>query len=299
MILEKVYDELMAQIEDLKKAVAALSGGTDDYDDLSNRPKVNNITLTGNKKSSDLKIAYSMTEAEYAAATKNAESIYCLQENATTFEEEDESASSYIEWSAGDPSGYVATWVYAPSNQNFTGCTAVECDDAAITVEGFSVIDGNVQVYLSCDDTAQIGETVTFTYTLTQPAGSTRITKNGVEFGVNPFIFSTTEQKVGEWINGKPVYQTSFQIPTSAATSETISVTLADKGIIDLDDLISFNAITTIGSGGFVGLEYYDTGSDNFKWSMQNKTALSLARIGSWSANQTVSITMQYTKTTD
>lgn len=184
MILEKVYDELMAQIEDLKKAVAAMGGGgTDDYDDLNNRPKVNNITLSGNKKSSDLKITYSMTEAEYAAATKNAESIYCLQENATTFEEEDETASSYIEWSAGDPSGYVATWVYAPSNQNFTGCTAVECDDAAITVEGFSVVEGNVQVYLSCDDTSQIGETVTFTYTLTQPAGSTRIMKNGVQFG--------------------------------------------------------------------------------------------------------------------
>lgn len=184
MILEKVYDELMAQIEDLKKAVAAMGGGgTDDYDDLNNRPKVNNITLTGNKKSSDLKITYSMTEAEYAAATKNAESIYCLQENVTTFEEEDETASSYIEWSAGDPSGYVAIWEYTPSNQNFTGCTAVECDDAAITVEQFMVADGTVQVFLSCEDTSQIGETVTFTYTLTQPAGSTRIMKNGVQFG--------------------------------------------------------------------------------------------------------------------
>lgn len=183
MILEKVYDELISQIEDLKKAVAAMSGGSDDYDDLSNRPKVNNITLTGNKKSSDLKIAYSMTEAEYAAATKNAESIYCLQENATTFEEEDETASTYIHWSAGDPSGYVASWVYTPSNQDFTGCTDVECDDAAITVEHFQVVDGNVQVFLSCEDTTQIGETVTFTFTLTQAAGSTRIVKNGLQFG--------------------------------------------------------------------------------------------------------------------
>ena len=183
MILEKVYDELMAQIEDLKKAVAGGSGGTKDYDRLDNRPKVNNITLTGNKKSSDLKIAYSMTEAEYAAATKNAESIYLLQENATTFEEEDETASTSIEWSAGDPTGYVATWVYAPSNQNFTGCTAVDCDDPAITVDSFSVVEGDVQVFLSCEDTTQIGETVTFTFTLTQAAGATRIVKNGLQFG--------------------------------------------------------------------------------------------------------------------
>lgn len=203
MILEKVYDELMAQIEDLKKVVAAMSGGSDDYDDLSNQPKVNYITLTGNKKSSDLKIAYSMTEAEYAAATKYAESIYCLQENATSFEEEDESASSYIEWSAGDPSGYVATWVYAPSNQNFTGCTAVECDDAAITVEGFVVAEGEVQVFLSCEDTAQIGETVTFTYTLTQPAGSTRIMKNGVQFGgySEKLLYSSSEAAASVLLN--------------------------------------------------------------------------------------------------
>ena len=182
MILEKVYDELMAQIEDLKKAVATMSGGSGDYDDLSNRPKVNNITLTGNKKSSDLKIVYSMTEAEYAAATKNAESIYCLQENANTFEEEDETASTYIHWSEAS-SGYVASWVYTPSNQNFTGCTGVDCDDPAITIDNFSVVEGNVQVFLSCEDTTQIGETVTFTFTLTQAAGSTRIMKNGLQFG--------------------------------------------------------------------------------------------------------------------
>lgn len=183
MILEKVYDELMAQIEDLKKAVAGgSSGGTKDYDKLDNRPKVNNITLSGNKKSSDLKIAYSMTEAEYAAATKNAESIYCLQENATTFEEEDKTASTYIHWSESG-TGHVASWVYAPSNQNFTGCTDVECDDAAITIDQFQVVEGNVQVFLSCEDTTQIGETVIFTFTLTQAPGSSRIMKNGVQFG--------------------------------------------------------------------------------------------------------------------
>ena len=219
MILEKVYDELMAQIEDLKKAVA---GASKDYDKLDNRPKVNNITLTGNKKSSDLKIAYSMTEAEYAATTKNAESIYCLQENATSFEEEDETASASIEWSAGDPSGYMATWVYAPSNQNFTGCTAVECDDPAIIVDLFSAAEGDVQVFLTCEDTTQIGETVTFTFTLTQPAGRTRIVKNGVEIGANKEIYSEIETVVGEFL-GTPLYRKVVSLDSVSDTPQTVA----------------------------------------------------------------------------
>lgn len=248
MILEKVYDELMAQIEDLKKAVAGMSGGSGDYDDLSNRPKINNITLSGNKKSSDLKIAYSMTEAEYAAATKNAESIYCLQENATTFEEEDETASNYIEWSAGDPSGYVATWVYAPSNQNFTGCTGVHCDDPAITIDNFSVVEGYVQVFLSCDDTSQIGETVTFTFTLTQPAGTTRIMKNGVEFGATPlenYDFTTkTEIAVGKWVDGSTIYRKVFDL--------TIDISDANWAA-----LISASGIDKVIDGLLVGIDRY------------------------------------------
>lgn len=238
MILEKVYDELMAQIEDLKKAVAGGSGGgTKDYDKLDNRPKVNNITLSGNKKSSDLKIAYSMTEAEYAAATKNAESIYCLQENATTFEEEYETVSSYIEWSAGDPSGYVATWVYAPSNQNFTGCTAVECDDAAITVEEFRVVEGDVQVSLYCEDTTQIGETITFTYTLTQAAGSTRIVKNGLQFGsssIKELLYSADEYSASCSLSKA---STNYDMLYIVADYVVYDVNYHITGMISVDDL--------------------------------------------------------------
>lgn len=188
MILEKVYDELMAQIEDLKKAVASMSGGTDDYDDLSNRPKVNNITLSGNKKSSDLKIVYNMTEAEYASATKNAESIYCLQENATEFEEEDSFAASSIasDWTTDISGGYLTNLTYAPSNQDFTNVIGVTCDNDLIEVLSYEVdAHGDVMTALHTDDYTAITGTLTFTYTLTQPAGATRIVKNGVAFADN------------------------------------------------------------------------------------------------------------------
>ena len=38
------------------------SGGTDDYNDLSNKPKINNVTLSGNKTTADLHISYSDLE---------------------------------------------------------------------------------------------------------------------------------------------------------------------------------------------------------------------------------------------
>lgn len=43
-------------------------GGTSDYDQLSNRPQINNTTLTGNKTSSDLGLQSELTEAQLAAA---------------------------------------------------------------------------------------------------------------------------------------------------------------------------------------------------------------------------------------
>lgn len=273
MILEKVYDELMAQIEDLKKAVAAMGGGSSSVDyetQVTNLPKVNNITLKGNKKSSDLKIAYSMTEAEYAAATKNAESIYCLQENATAFEEEDETPSTYIHWTAAG-SGYAASWVYAPSNQDFIGCTAVECDDATITIDQFQVVEGNVQVFLSCEDTTQIGETVTFTFTLTQAAGSTRIVKNGLQFGAKitqlytgSTVVSSMElaesvahfdliEIVDEYIYSSTKYRSSIMVqPKLLIENVTFGSTSTNALVVKLSDATHLSRVAAGSDGAYV-----------------------------------------------
>lgn len=45
----------------------AEAGGVDDYDDLTNRPSVNDIILTGNKTSADLGMVITLTQAEYNA----------------------------------------------------------------------------------------------------------------------------------------------------------------------------------------------------------------------------------------
>lgn len=186
MILEKVYDELMAQIEDLKKAVAGGSGGgTKDYDKLDNRPKVNNITLTGNKKSSDLKIAYSMTEAEYAAATKNAESIYCLQENAGTITD-----SAYVNLEVADwteVSGvYKQTQPFVFEVTPAAGWTIedVSIETGIATVDSYKVTADpfGLSITYAAETLPEYGITATVTVTINQPAGSTRIVKNGLEY---------------------------------------------------------------------------------------------------------------------
>ena len=190
MVLEKVYDELISMIEDLRKQINAGSSGTTDYDELTNRPKVNNITLTGSKKSSDLKIAYSMTEAEYAAATKNAESIYCLQQNASEVTETADDIDITWEQSGDD---YIATVSYIPSDQDVTGVTSVTCDTDTITIESYSLVDDAVVTLISTADPAEVPESVEFTYTMTQPIGATRIVKNGVEFGKTIDGYTETE----------------------------------------------------------------------------------------------------------
>ena len=51
-------------------------GGTDNYNDLSNKPKINSVTLSGNKSSSDLGLA----SASDLAAKANASDVYTKSE---------------------------------------------------------------------------------------------------------------------------------------------------------------------------------------------------------------------------
>ena len=61
MANEMVISQIKQRLELLWQAVEKLEvtpspgpGGTTDYDDLTNKPKINNVTLSGNKTGSDL-----------------------------------------------------------------------------------------------------------------------------------------------------------------------------------------------------------------------------------------------------
>ncbi len=208
----RYIDELQGQIDQLKKIIKGGGGGGSvvinpegaatadlekiksggviyglNYNKNANRPQINSNLLTGNKNSKQLNIAESMTEAEYAAlSSTNEHEVYFLQENASIVTETEDGFT--IEWTAYSDPAYVATLSYVPSDQDVTGITGVTCDTDTIEIVTFVLDHGDVTVTIGCADPSEVPEAVEFTFTFTQPAGSTRIVKNGLEFGASKLI---------------------------------------------------------------------------------------------------------------
>ena len=77
-------------------------GGTSDYDQLSNRPQINNNTLTGNKTSSDLGLQDALTETQLAAVNSGITSS-----GLTQIETNISSIQSHIVFSANSKTYYL------------------------------------------------------------------------------------------------------------------------------------------------------------------------------------------------
>lgn len=203
----RFIDELQGQIDQLKKIIKGGGGGSVvinpegsatadlekiksggviyglNYNKNANRPQINSNLLTGNKNSKQLNIAENMTEAEYAAlSSTNENEIYFLQEKASVVTETEDGFT--IEWESYSDPAYVATLSYTPSDQDVTGITSVTCDTDAIEIVTFALeAHGDVSVTIGCADPSEVPDNVEFTFTFTQPAGKTRIVKNGIQFG--------------------------------------------------------------------------------------------------------------------
>lgn len=112
------------------------------------------------------------------------------------------------------------------------------------------------------------------------------------------FKYSTTEQVVGEWIDGKPVYQTTFTVTSSSAEGEQ-EVLLSTYGITNVAEIISASIIAHPVTGD-VALNYFVSIGDCFKWYMSaGNTKLIFSHYGTWTESIPVKVTFQYTKTTD
>ena len=95
-----------------------------------------------------------------------------------------------------------------------------------------------------CEDPTAITGDLVFTFTLTQPVGSTRIVKNGSTYG-NSNVFSGEEKVVGEYF-GKPLYAKTYTGITLPATSTTpVSFSL---GISNLGEVVKFEGVATDGT---------------------------------------------------
>ena len=110
----------------------------------------------------------------------------------------------------------------------------------------------------------------------------------------NGLVYSTTEQVVGRWVDGKPIYQKTFIGTTSATTSsDSVAGTIAN-----LDTLVNSNGtIFLVGTWGVNQhslpynnvIEYYIDTSNQVIIHKQNEIA----------NTKKYMVTIQYTKTTD
>lgn len=101
--------------------------------------------------------------------------------------------------------------------------------------------------------------------------------------------YSTVEQVIGTWVDGKPLYQISYPFTVSLASGQTATIaTLVDyENIISFDGWINENNI-------FYGLNDY---SARIKVNASGQLQFTSASGSSW--NGSGYITIKYTKVTD
>ena len=126
--------------------------------------------------------------------------------------------------------------------------------------------------------------------------------------------FSTTEKKIGTWIDGKPVYQKCFEIPCNSCTATTNTKCLVSIGA-SVDKIVMLRALCTPRNkttGHTTLLPYTENGSSTtYIWPLafcnNYSTAADRNKVGFQYCNniyvnngvEKVIITLQYTKTTD
>ncbi len=115
----------------------------------------------------------------------------------------------------------------------------------------------------------------------------------------NMHNYSTTEQVIGTWIDGKPLYQYTFAItPTSSALTTII---YSDYGLANIKEIVYANGFNHGGTYNVgVILNGYFNPDVSYGACMQDITTTSLGyKIGSQLLNGKLYITIRYTKTTD
>lgn len=110
--------------------------------------------------------------------------------------------------------------------------------------------------------------------------------------------YSTTEQVVGTWIDGKPLYQITYNAtaPSTTNTSEEIAELPAN---VDSTNVVDAKFILYTASGYIYPTNFYLSANDmDMMWFRPNKKIVMQVSAPDH-ANATVYITIQYTKTTD
>ena len=110
--------------------------------------------------------------------------------------------------------------------------------------------------------------------------------------------YSTTEQRIGTWIDGKPIYRKVFTgtTPTSAGKHQTIDLPSTT------DSVTNFYFQTKSPSGYYINTCYAEMGTVQLSVALQVTTSnrrLYFGTLISSYSSQPYTLTVEYTKTTD
>lgn len=116
--------------------------------------------------------------------------------------------------------------------------------------------------------------------------------------------YTTSEQVIGKWIDGKPLYRKTitFTSTISANTTTSIAHNIINAKNIFIDYGASFME-ANIGESNYLSyglpLIGYDNSTNDKVFCYVNPTDINFYANGNWAGNWTKHITLKYTKTTD
>lgn len=113
------------------------------------------------------------------------------------------------------------------------------------------------------------------------------------------FKYSTDEQVVGEWIDGKPIYQKTAYITSDITYSGGMDIGL---GSLNIENIVSSSAFCKAGTNAYYPLNFpHPSGGGNmYTYFFTGSSLLLNLRKGGDQYNITaIFLTIQYTKTTD
>ena len=105
-------------------------------------------------------------------------------------------------------------------------------------------------------------------------------------------VYSTTEHIVGEWTDGKPIYEITKSVDTGSSTSASIQLDT------HIDDIISIIGRNLQSNGNIVAVNYYGDSSDKANCYFRKSDYTLQIRAGASYGKGVYTVTIQYTKTT-
>ena len=182
-------------------------------------------------------------------------------------------------------------WIQTTSNNKYYG----PCPECSNNIWCYSFVDKtNISLDVKGDYAAS---NVTYIIIIQYTKSTDSATSIGVDTD-----YSTTEKIIGTWIDGKPLYQKTF--------NSTVSSTSGEWKNIDIGALISYGTVINaacIGNNGFIYNatdvqittgQYLRCGVRNNQHS-SNPNTIGFAATLTDCLGKSIYITIQYTKTTD